>query len=176
MKKAAQALCVLLPAALFIFFKVHTQQNPPVTFVPFKPSVPSPVVHMNPSVLIDRICIGESTLGLPFCLEVRQFELKGVTAAELIAWHLNLLDGPCEEVYISELRKVYILRGQRSAQRSDTTHGFALFQGERALFLDCYEKEGLLYMCTGEAPLETFQEHEAFLRGLSSQGTISSAN
>ena len=159
---------VLICVGLFIFFRVRsqTQSHPPVPILPSKPALPSPSVNMNPSVLVDRVCLGETELGLPFYLDVRQFELKGITAEELITWQLDLLDGPCEVVYISDLRKVYIRRGMRNPRRSDTTHGFARLQGERALFLDCYEKEGQLYMCTAEAPLETFQKHESFLRSL----------
>lgn len=166
--RIVQGIFVLFCTALFIFFRArsHIHNHPPVSFTPSKPALPAPTVCINSSSLVDRVYLGETALGLPFFLDVRQFELKGVTSTELITWHLDLLEGPCEEIYISDQRKVYIRKGVRNAHRLDTTHGFAPLQGERALFLDCFQVGDRLFMCTAEAPWETFQKHEPFLRSL----------
>ncbi len=151
---------------LFIVFKVRSHTHPPLTFTQPKPCLPAPTVQHCPSVLLDKVYLGETALGLPFYLDVRQFELKGGSSNELIAWYLDLLEGPYEELFVSDQRKIYVRKGARNPSHSDTTHGFAAMQGERGLFLDCYIEGGKLYMCSAEAPLETFQEHEEFFRSL----------
>lgn len=168
MKRVGQWFFFVLCALLFVLFRfrAHSTSHSLETFHATKPALPSPSVHTGLSLLVDRVYLGETALGMPFYLDVRLFNLKGSSAAELIAWYLDTLDGPCEEVYISEQRKVYIRRGERNPTRTDSTHGFAALQGERALFLDCYEQGDDLYVCTAEAPLETFLQHEPFLRSL----------
>jgi len=164
-KKGVQFFVLIICLTLFVFFKTRPC-NSKSSFLHEKPSIPLPLVKLSPSKLVERVVLGETILGLPFYLEIQQFDLKEMAGEEIVAWHLNLLDGPCEEVYISDQRKVYIRKGYRNSERSDTTHGFATLLGERALFLDAYEKEGFFYVCTAEGPLETFKQHETFLRTL----------
>jgi hypothetical protein len=109
-----------------------------------------------------RLYLGETELGLPFYLDVRVFELGAITPEEIIAWHLNILEGSCEELPATEGETTFLCRGKRAPNRADTTHGFASLQGERALFLKFCEKENRLYVCYAEAPLTTLNRYLSF--------------
>jgi hypothetical protein len=171
-KKILKSFFLLLCVAIFLTFRIYglSKQRSPLRFSVEKPILPVSEVQISEEkpecFLIKRIYLGETKLGMPFHLDVRQFGLKQHSADDLIDWHLNILKGSTEEIYLSDKRKIYLCRGIRNPDRPDTTHGFASIQGERALFLDFYLNDDCLYVCSAEAPLETFEEHESFLRSL----------
>jgi len=113
--------------------------------------------------------LGETELGLPFYLDVRLFELKGTSAEEILAWHLNVLQEGREAfkvVYETENRKIYQGQGYRLTEPIDPSHGFAAVQGERGIYLDYLELEERLFVIYAEAPLKTFEKHTLLFQKL----------
>lgn len=108
-----------------------------------------------------RLYLGENAMGIPFYLDVRVFELENCSAEELIAWHLQTLDGEAVLLHRSENRCVYTSNGLK---KRESAHGFA--SGKRALFFDCIEMQGRLFVLYAEAPQETFQKYEPLFNQL----------
>jgi len=110
-----------------------------------------------PFHVFKRLYLGEMEVGMPFYLDVRVFELEGESADDVIAWHLQTLDG--EAVALN--KSAYISKGYRTR---DSAHGFA--KGERGLYVDFIEHGGRLFVLYAEAPLKTFQEQEPLFKQL----------
>ncbi len=118
----------------------------------------------SPFHVYKRLYLGDTEMGMPFYLDVRVFELEEASAHELIAWHLDLLEGGREELYRSENRAVYLSSGRR---KRDDAHGFEM--GQRGLFVDFLEKEGRLFVLYAEGPLSTFREYQSLFNQLTQE-------
>ncbi len=114
-----------------------------------------------PFQVYKRLYLGETVIGFPFYLDVRVFELDRCGSEELIAWHLETLDGEPSCLYQSDNRAIYTSSGERTRA---TAHGFAT--GKRGLFFECLEHKGRLFVLYAEAPIKNFKEHESLFTQL----------
>ncbi|MCH9627093.1 MAG: hypothetical protein S4CHLAM2_07270 [Chlamydiales bacterium] len=117
-----------------------------------------------PFQVFQRLYLGEMETGLPFYLDVRVFEASGEKAEEVIAWHLNTLDGNPKEQHRSAHRKIYTATGER---KHDTAHGFAT--GQRGLYLDCIQDNERLFVLYAEGSLAAFEKQNCVFKQLIGQ-------